>query len=196
MTRYASGLLLGLGLVLAAGLTMTVRADDDDEKEIKEAQKDILDLTKTVEGGKKNDKAVEAKVAAIKKKYGDLEPLMHIYKPKNRGGLGFGPKATNGIDLKIRELGKFALNPATLQKESRELTRMVYLNLAMTEITRHYFPGNRNGKNEKDWKQYLADVMKSSRDLLDAIKARNPVRLKDAATRLETACNGCHTDFR
>src|SRR5947199_248501 len=116
MTRYANRLLFGLALVLAAALgTAVTAADKEDEKEIKEAQKDILDLVKILEGSKVTQAQVTAKVAAIKKKNEDLGPLMHIYKPKNKLGLGFGELETSGLESKIRDLSKRKLPKLTLE---------------------------------------------------------------------------------
>src|SRR3954468_8119900 len=90
MSRFACT--LGFGLVLAEGLGFLVgpyaSGADDDEKAIKEAQKDLLDLAKTLEGGKED----AAKIQQMKKKYEDLAPIMHAYKPSPKGGIGVGPK--------------------------------------------------------------------------------------------------------
>jgi cytochrome c556 len=189
--------LLGLALVLAASLTTAATAADDDDKEIKEAQKDILDLTKTVEGGKKNAAAVNGKVAAIKKKYEELAPLMHIYKPKDKGGLGFGPGPKNGLEMKIRDMSKRALAPAKLKEETAELLRMAYVNIAMAEITKQYFTKPKTGsKGKKDWDKHLADMKKTSLELIDAIKAKDPKMIKKVAADLDSSCDSCHKDFR
>jgi cytochrome c556 len=195
MTKYAGGLLFSLAVVLTMVLgTAVTAADKEDDKEIKEAQKDILDLAKIAENGK--GKAIEAKVTAIKKKYEDLGTLMHIYKPKNKGGLGFGALPTSGLETKIRDLSKRKLAPLTLAKETDELIRMAHVNIALGDITKLYFSKDKNGKTKKDWDKHLEDQKKAAKELIDAVKAKNAVKLKAAAENLDNACNNCHSDFR
>jgi hypothetical protein len=177
----------GLALSLVVGLTALAGAD-----EVSDARKEIVDLAREVEGGKD----VSAKAAALPKKYDDLETVMTIYKTRARGGLGFGPKAAYGIELKIRDLNKEALSPATLQKESAELLRMAYINLAMAEIVKHYPVKAKNGKGKKDWDQHLEDQKKAAKELIASVKARDPRALKKAADSLDTACVRCHNDFK
>ena len=195
MTRCVRGLLLGGALLAAVAVVTAARAADEDEKEVKAAQKDILDLTSTIEAGK-GAKAIDAKVAAIKKKNEELGTLMHIYKPRNKGGLGFGPVGTSGLESKIRELSKRKLAAGALEKQTKELIRMSYVNIAMADVTKHYFAKPKNGKGKKEWDEYLTAQKKAAQDLIAAVKAKDTTKIKEVANNLDSACNNCHSDFR
>lgn len=188
MSKFVRGLALVVGLCLA--LVVVARADEDAAK----AQKDILDLAKDLEGGKD----VAAKVASIKKKYEDLNTLMHAYKPRGKGGIGVGPKGPgDGIELKIINLGKRALSKAALEKEKDDLVKAGYINLALAKITDAYAPAKpKGGKGPKDWKKHVEDMEKGSKDLIEAAKKGDAPALKKAAANLNNSCNNCHTDFR
>jgi cytochrome c556 len=196
MTRFVRGLLVSLALLLAMTLVTTAgAAHRDDDKEIKAAQKDILDLAKAIEDGK-DGKAVATQVAAIKKKYEELGTVMHIYKPRDKGGLGFGTAPKGGIEFKIRDLSKRKLAPMTLQKEAKELLRLGYVNIALAEIAKPYFGKPKGGKGKKDWDQHLDDQKKAAQELIAAVKAKDVNAIKKIADKLDASCNNCHSDFR
>jgi len=168
---------------------------DDDDKEVKEAQKDVLDLCKDVTDGKA-EKDIDAKAAKIKKKYEELNTVMHVFKPKDKGGVGFG-KAGEGIELKIIGLGKRKLAAGAMAKEKDELVKMANINLAMAAITKHYAPAKpKGGKGKKDWEGHADDMKKAAEALRKAAKAGNAEQVKAAANDLNNSCNNCHTDFR
>jgi hypothetical protein len=170
----------GLAFVLAVCLATVALAQGPAA-----AQQDILALAKDVAAGKD----IAAKAALLPKKYEDLEDLMAIYKPRPKGGLGF--------EVKIRSLASGqALTPAQLQQEAKDLIQMAHVNTALAEITRHYFRKPRNGKIQKDWDEYLSVMKKTSTDMIAAVKARDPRKLKETAANLDNACNKCHSDFR
>lgn len=198
MSRWARavafGSTLSLVVVLALGSNQA-QAFDEEDKEVKAAQKDILDLAKMISEGKD----VSAQAGAIKKKYEELNTLMHAYKPSPRGGIGTGlePKASDGIELKIISLGKRALPAATLTKEKDALIKMGHINVALAEITMHYAPAKpRGGKGAKEWKQYTTDMKNASLELIKAVKAGKAAEVKTAANNLNNSCNNCHSDFR
>jgi len=198
MIRFWSGLALVVAVLVLGG---NINAfDDDDDKEIKAAKKDVLDLAKKIEdGGKPADVAAEA--GKIKKKYEELNTVMHGYKPPTKGGIGFGKGkgAGDGIELKIIDLGKRKLAAAALAKQKDDLVKMGYINLAMAEIAAHYSPAKpKGGKGAKEWKQYLDDMKKSSMALIKEVKAAKPdaEKIKAAANDLGTSCKSCHSDFR
>jgi len=186
MNRYILGLALVLGVALVAGY---IRAADDDDEDARKARGAILDVTKDVEGGKD----VNNKIDALRKKYEDLEHLMKVYKPREKGGLGIGPASKgDGIEFKIINLGKKKLAPGALSKEKAELLKMAYLNLAMSKIT-NKFVGK---KKPKEWKSYSEDMEKASKELLEALKKDDPVAVQKSAFKLNASCTGCHSDIR
>lgn len=196
MSRYsraaAFGLMIALVVVLASGAG-AMAADDD--KEIKKAQADILDLAKKIADGKDVTKETEA----IRKKYEDLNTVMHAYKPSPKGGIGTGlePKVGDGIEVKLNNLGKRALPAATLTKEKDALLKLAYVNIAIGEITMHYAPAKpKAGKGAKEWKQHTADMVKASKELVKAVKAGSAAEVKTASINVNAACQNCHSDFR
>jgi hypothetical protein len=188
VNKYTLGLALMLGLALVATQT---RADDDDA-DAKKARADVLDVVKDIEAGKD----VTKKVDALRKKYEDLENIMKVFKPRDAGGVGIGPKVekADGIEFKIINLGKEALPPAKLAKEKGELLKMAYLNVAMAKIT-HKFVGT---KKPALWKKYSQDMEKHSKELLEELKkaAPNPGNIKKIAFNLSASCSKCHSDIR
>jgi cytochrome c556 len=184
-------LALGLGL---AGSGRPARADAEEDKLIKEAQKDVLDLAKEIEAGKDG----AAKADAIKKKYEELNTSMQIYKPRERKGLGIGPKSKgDGIEIKIQNLGKRALSKAEAEKQKADLVKMCYINLAMAEVAKRYPPAKPVcGKGVKEWQEYVDATRDGSKELLEAVKAGDPAKIKKAAKKVDDACASCHADFR
>jgi hypothetical protein len=193
MTRLTRGLVLGLGLALAIGMVTVADVRGADEKDIKKAQKLIIDLAKESLAGKD----ISKKAAALKKDVEELDAWMHAYKPRGKGGIGFGPEKTNGIEMKIINMGKRALPAATLAKEADELIMAAHINIVLAEIARGYAPAKpKGGKGKKEWIQHVEDQKKAADELIKAVKAKNAAAAKSAANNLNQACNNCHTDFR
>jgi hypothetical protein len=194
MTKYVIGLAVGTALVVA---TVVVAQLPNPAQAA--AQKDVLDVAKAIEDGKGN-KAIQAKVKAIKGKGTDLADLMWVYKNRQKAGLGFGAKPADdsGIEKKILELQRTARGPAAaaLKRDSEDLIKMAYVTLAMAEITRPYFNKPANGKGRMAWNKWLDDQEKASRDLIAAVKAENPKAVAQAAKNLLNSCTECHAVFR
>jgi len=194
MKTFTRGLALGAVLVLGiCALVLNASAvAADDKEEIKAAQKDILDIAKDLAAGKD----VKDKAEAMKKKYEDLATIMHIYKPRDKGGLGFGMKG-EGIEAKLNIIGgKKGISRADVTALEQELIRTSHVNAAVAEVTKLYLPKPKGGKGPKDWKEY-ADAMKAgSLDFAKAAKGGDPAKIKTAANNINNACNNCHTDFR
>jgi hypothetical protein len=187
---FAPALMLALGLL--AGRPV-VRADDDEEtKAIKEAQKDTLELSKAIEGGKDGKDIV----ARMKKKYDDLNTIMQAYKPSTKKGIGVGPKgAGDGIEAKLISLSKRA-NAATISKQKADLIKMGYINLAIAEVTKLYPPKPKGGKGNKEWQEHTAAMKKASQEFIEAVKSGDAKKVKEAANNVNSSCNNCHSDFR
>jgi hypothetical protein len=177
-------------MVLAAGLTGVGAFQAPEDKEAKGAREQVLQLAKEAEAGKK----VTSKAAALGKRYEDLSALKVIYKARQRGGIGFGPRPTYGIEQKIIDVTKKVLSPADLKKESAELVRLAHINIVLAEATRAHTPAKDFSRmTPKLWIQYVGDMKKASQDLIKAVKASDAKGVKTAATRLNTSCNECHT---
>jgi len=194
MSRFVCGLIFGLALVILAGRGSSALAQKEEDKEVKEAQKDILKLAKDIEAAKKVD------TAAIRKKYEELEPIMHAFKPFAKGGIGFDQKKgpEDGIEVKIQNLAKDSISAGTLRRDKANLIKIAQVNIAIGRIAQHYAPEKPKpgGKGPKDWKKYNDDMIKAAQDFIKAAKAEDPAKLKAAATEINSACNKCHSDFR
>jgi hypothetical protein len=188
VNKYTIGLALMLGLAMVA---IQARAADDEDEDAKKARADILAVVKELEAGKD----VAAKVDAIRKKYEDLEHLMKVYKPREKNGLGIGPKGKgDSIEFKIINMGKRKMSAGALAKEKAELIKMAYLNIVMAKIT-HKYVGK---KKPKEWKEYTESMETESKNLLSELqkKAPSPDEIKKIATRLTASCNTCHSEIR
>jgi len=182
MSRFVCGLILGSAL--APGLAFQPK---DEDKELKAARKDVLDIAGQIEAGKKVD------TAAIRKKYDDLDLIMNVYKPRIRSS-GGKPGSIDGVEAKIMHMAKRELLPTALRKEKYELIKMAYVNIAVAEIAQHYAP--KTGKGPRLWRQYNGDVIRASKEFIKAVNAEDAAKLKTAATNINSACNNCHKDYR
>src|SRR5947209_1231369 len=90
------------------------RADETVDKEVKEAEKEMVELAKMVEKGKD----ISARAKALGKKVDDIESIMWCFKAKAKGGIGAGKTfADQSIELKIFRLSMRPLTGAQLAKE-------------------------------------------------------------------------------
>jgi soluble cytochrome b562 len=164
-----------------------------------EKQKDptsLLDLAKLSEEGHDVAKPAEA----LSQKVKELKTVMASYKSRARKGIGTGPASPDdGIETKIIALGKQAPSASSLKKEKEkaELVKIGHVNLAVSEMARHYKPKKmREGKGRKDWLQYCDDLKQGADDLLKAVKAGEAKAVQRGAAAMQSACNRCHEDFR
>lgn len=158
--------------------------------------KSVVRLAKLIGEGKRDsaDLAVEAR--AIRRGNDELNDIMLAFKPKDKGGAGYG-KMGEGIELKVIGLGKRALPAATLTKEKDDLIKLANLTLAVAEVTAHYAPAKpRGGRGKKDWDRHVADLKTGAKALRQAARDGKAAALKSAANVMTNACNNCHTDFR
>jgi hypothetical protein len=181
------------GLVAALLLAGSVALSQDKDKSEK-APGSLLDLAKLSEEGQD----VTRPAAALKGKYKELKGVMANYKSRARKGIGTGPASPeDGIETKIIALGKQAPTTATLKKEKADLIRVGHVNVAVSEMARHYKPKKaREGKTRKDWLKHCDDLKQGAEDLIKAVKANDPKAVQRGAAALQSACNRCHEDFR
>jgi hypothetical protein len=186
--KRRAGILFGAAL-LALGLwSITAYSADDDEK--REAQQAILKLADSIKSGRGD---ARAQAAAIKKKFDELEPIMWIYKPRNKGGLGMG-KDGAGIELELGRLSgpKAKLTPQKIKELEPDLIKAAEISKAIAEVSDLYTPK----KDTAKWKDYNKDMRKAADELIEAVKSGNAMQVKKAITNLNASCTSCHSDFR
>jgi cytochrome c556 len=181
--------------LLALGLwSMTAYSLADDKKDAQEA---VLKLMESI-NEKKGD--VKAQAAAIKKKFDELEPIMYVYKARNKGGIGMKDVSNmkDGSSIET-ELGKIG-NPKSKSKLTKQkvadlkddLIKAGQLSRAIAEITELYAPK----KDTAEWKKYTQDMRKASDELIEAAKGGEVAKIKKAAGNLSGSCTDCHSKFR
>jgi soluble cytochrome b562 len=179
----------GLGLLLAG----FGRAGDVDVKG------DIIKIAKALE---KNDKGIAKKnVEALAKGIDDVYDMMWLFKPRAKKGLGVGPKpgavTPDGIELKLISLGRDSLGAATLNKEARAIEEMAYVAAAIAQVTIAKVPPKDEGKKKrKDWIEWSTDMHDTALKLAQAAKMKAAGDVKTLASKLNNACNSCHSVFR
>jgi cytochrome c556 len=186
--RLTSGVLV-LSVCLLA-VSSSYSADDPDEKKAnKEAADAVLKLAK----GSGNAQDIAKK--------NQIEYVMHGFKLRNKGGIGVGAKAgavtPDGIEAKIINLAKKALQKGDLAKEADGLTQAAKVTKAIADISEFYAPKEKKAdKDPKEWKKYNDDMKMGADALIDAIKSGDPMKVKMAAGKLNQSCNECHGKFR
>jgi hypothetical protein len=151
-----------------------------------------------------DDAAVKTKGEALAKKYKELGPFMNLFKKRgtDSGGLGVGRRAgviqPDGIEAKIKALAKNAPSTAELDEQGDDLIRMTQMIIAIGEVTKHKCEVDRpvGIMDPKDWNRWSEAMQQSSRDLAEAIKVKDGIRVKVAAVKLSATCNSCHRVFR
>lgn len=181
--------------LLALGL-WSMTAYSDEKKERLEAQKAVLKLAESM---KSNKGDVKAQVAAIKKKFEELQPLMWVYKKRDKDGIGMGPGGSLDIELTIGKLGnprsKSKLTPAKLVKLKADLIKVGEISKAVAEISDQYAEYYAN-KDAPKWKDYTKEMKKAGEELIQAVKSGEVPKVKKAANNLSASCTNCHSDFR
>lgn len=200
MSRYALRMAVGVALAFTAISFADKGKDDKEDPDVVAGRKDVVDLAQMIKDGK-GARDVQAKVKAIRGKHDDMVNLMRVFKIQEKGGLGIGPKPNpkNGIEKRLIELASVkakVLAPADVKAESASLLELAYVSLAMAEIAKPYFPGNKNGKNKQAWDGYADDQKTAANGLIQAVKAGNGKAVKASAEKLLDACNDCHKAFR
>jgi cytochrome c556 len=198
-TLARAGVAAAAALALGGVLLMGGRgaAGDDDGKAHREAVDKIADA---YEKGKGDEAAKLAE--ALAKKHEDVHEIMDLFKKRKKGEFGVGDKPgaiiPDGIELKLLALGRDAPTAAQAEKEAAALKRMALRTAAIVEFALAKGPphADKGGATKKLWE----DSAKASRDaaleLAKAADEKAPASLKAAATKVNNACNNCHSEWR
>lgn len=135
----------------------------------------------------------------------DLFDVMNPLKLKIKGGDGIAPElqvtlplkgTQNGIEEKLRYVGRKKLGEPVLDKVSKELALLAYQMAVLGEIT-HEFPVPRKAKGSaKEWQSLSIDMRDSAIELAQAAQKKDAEGVFKASTRLNSSCNQCHSSFR
>jgi hypothetical protein len=133
--------------------------------------------------------------------FADVKELFKKRTKDGKGGYGVGPKPTgaadDGIEARIQNYARKSPTADKLKEESADLAQMVNRTRAVAAITLAKAPAKKVGnKDPKDWKEYAQEMVKQSEALGQAIAAADPKAVKEAASKLNTACTDCHGKFR
>jgi cytochrome c556 len=191
--RRRAGITLAASLLALGIWSLTAySADDEDKEAIQKAQQEVNKLVESMDGGKGD---VKAQVQAIRKKFDDLKPIMYVYKPRGKGGVGMGKDGAS-IETELAKIGsprgKEKLTPKKLESLQKDLIRAGKLSKAIAEITDQYTPK----KDSAKWKGYVEEMKKGADELIEAAKSNDVGKVKKAATNLSASCTNCHSDFR
>jgi len=187
-----AGLALGICLLVVPSRDRAA----DDEKDVRDEVLRIADLIarNDGDGARKRAKTLPADL--------DPEDVMSVLSPRKRkgGGVGLGPKpgeiTPDGIEQKVQVLAeKKRLTQKALDKQAQALERAGYI-AAAAALAVQDRPPVRGTKARKDWKKWAGDMHEAARDFAAAAKAKNPARVKNAATKLKDSCIRCHQGFR
>jgi hypothetical protein len=183
--------LLGLGF-----WSITVLSAEDEEK--KAAQEAVLKLVDAM-NGKGGD--VKAQIAAITEKFDELEPIMWVYKPRNKGGVGMGKNGADDIELTLGKIGnpkaKAKLTAKKLAEWKDDLIKAGELSKAVAAIAEQDKYTQQYGKKDAaKWKNYTKDMKKGGEALIKAVQQGSVLQVIKAANDLSASCTNCHSDFR
>jgi hypothetical protein len=165
-------------------------------KDLGAAVKKVADAIKS---GDKDGAAKLAKDTA--KGIEDIGDLMHLFKPRTKGGLGVGSKkvvtndAKDGIEAMIRDFAR-GDGIAGAGKISGSLEETGYWIAAMAEISAAKgWDKDQGKKTKKNWTMWMAD-MKEAGIEFSKVSAAKGNTLKAVATKVNNACNNCHSVFK
>ena len=142
-----------------------------------------------------------AESAAAAKKIEETADMMHLYRQRSKGGMGWGSKkdanpANDGLEKKIQELAKAV--PANFLKDPTNNKEAVNWMKALAEITLAKVPtkDSAGGKTKKAWIEYTEKLKSANADLEKAITAGKTADISKAAAKINTACVDCHSKFK
>ena len=185
-------------LAILAGLIYTQGSGAQPDAKVKAEVDKIVDAV-----AKGNmDGARSMAQALAKKSSGEpldvLEELavMDLFKKKDKGGYGYGkgPKELDGIEVKYREIARDGVTPAVAKSDAEYIQKMAHRTVAISLVAEALTPKKAKGTAQpKNWTQYIKEMQDGGQALA---KAKGAADIKTAATKVNTACNSCHSEWR
>jgi hypothetical protein len=143
----------------------------------------------------------------LKKVFGaDVLAMMDHLRTKAKGGDGIPEAlqtnirlkgALNGIEEKVRSLAMKKMTDAAMNKSAAEMVLFGYRLAVLAEVTDDFAPEKKVGKKDpKVWHELSVQMRDSALEMAAASKKKDAAVVFDAAGRLNTSCNQCHSVFR
>jgi hypothetical protein len=155
----------------------------------------VLKIAAAVKKG--DTSGADKQAAALAKKVEDLGDLMELFKPRDKGGIGVGPKAgvavPDGIEKKLIAMERDAPSGSTLKKEADALEEMGYVIAAMAKTTKAKPVAK---VKAKEWNGWCDDLAAAGVKLSAAAKSQTAAELKAVARKINASCNACHSTYR
>ena len=150
---------------------------------------------------KGNLEGAKKAAAAAGKDIEEVADLMHLYRPRNKGGMGWGAKAgtnpaTDGLEKKIQEFAKGV--PANIADQVENNLEAAYWIAALTEVVHAKTPAKDSGggKTKKAWTGFTDEMRAAGNDLIKAAAAKDGKAMAKAANKINSACTNCHSKFK
>jgi hypothetical protein len=164
---------------------------------------EIDKLSKALATPKTNPKNKAAPVSL--KEY--LEDSGDVMQPLRRfalGGDGIDPalqstgplKSLNGIEEKLRVLGRRPMKAPQLAKESAQLVLMAQKIAVVGQMAHEWAPAKEGNLDPKDWREWSVEMRDSALNLAEAAKNKNANAVFTATKTLNANCTKCHGIFK
>ena len=159
-------------------------------------------VEKIADALKAGDKATAKKLAvAAVKNVDEIGDIMHMFRPREKGGMGVGRKtfgtnkAKDGIEIMLRDLARDV--PANVAKQADALETMGYDIAAIAELSiAKEWPKDSGKKTKKAWNEYSAEMTNLGIAFAKAANGKGAQQIKTAAAKLNENCNRCHSIFK
>jgi hypothetical protein len=159
----------------------------------------IKKLSEVVKKGNADD--TKKAVAEAAKKFAEPSELMHMYRPRKKGGMGWGATegknpAADGLEKKIQEFAKGV--PATAANDVANNVEAGQWMVALAEITKSMAPTKdaAGGKTKKAWIGWSEELRDASNTFIKAAEAKKGTDMAKAASKINSLCINCHSKFK
>jgi hypothetical protein len=189
------------GIALAAGFASIYLSSPSyagGDKDLKTVVRKIADAIK--KGDKEGAKKLAAAAVKNKNLVDEITDVMHMFRPRKKGGMGIGEKAgsnpvKDGIEITLRDLGRDV--PGNVGKQAEALETTGYWIAAISELsTAKGWPKDQGKKTKKSWNEYSEEMSKLGVSFAKAAAGKGAGEIKTAAAKLNENCNRCHSIFK
>lgn len=189
------------GAVIAAVAGAALLSGPSSAAQNKTLQDQVDKIAAVLQKGDKEGANKEAAVLGKKLNEDEFAEAMGLFKPRKKGGFGMGDKPgsvnPDGIEQMLLKIARDAPTAGALKKDGEALEQMGYRIAALGMLAKAKGPPQVGGnKTLKDWTTWASDAVDGGLAVAAAAKAKGAQDVKSAASKLNSACNSCHTVFR